>query len=80
MVKPSFIVATTNYGLRTAEQQRPTEHVACPLPGCGRYVALTMSGYIEWHANRYGFTCDGVNFTPAQAARLQIDAAGRLCW
>ena len=72
------IVATSDYGLRTVEQQRPIRRVTCPVPGCGRNVALTQSGYLEWHANMHGFCCDGVNMPPERAARLQIDAAGRL--
>ena len=70
--------ATSDYGLRTVEQQRPVQRVTCPVPGCGRNVALTQSGYLEWHANAHGFCCDGVNMPPERAARLQIDAAGRL--
>lgn len=70
--------ATSDYGLRTVEQQRPPQRVTCPVPGCGRNVALTQSGYLEWHANMHGFGCDGVNMPPAKAASLQIDADGRL--
>lgn len=70
--------ATYRYGIRTGEQQRPPVRVTCPVPGCGRTVALTQSGYLEWHANSYGFCCDGVNLSPARAASLQIDALGRL--
>ena len=76
--KPATRIATSNYGLRTVEQQRPTVRVTCPVPGCGRNVALTQSGYLEWHANLYGFCCDGVNMPPAKAGQLQIDAMGRL--
>ena len=76
--KPATRKATTNYGLFTIEQQRPPQHVTCPVPGCGRTVALTQSGYLEYHADMHGFCCDGVNLPPARAATLQIDAAGRL--
>ena len=51
------------------------QRVTCPVPGCGRTVALTQSGYLEWHANMHGFCCDGVNLPPAKAASLQIDDA-----
>ena len=70
--------ATTHYGARTAEKQLPPQRVVCPVPGCGRTVPLTNSGCLEWHANSYGFCCDGVKMTPAKAATLQIDAMGRL--
>ena len=76
--RPATRVATSHYGLRTVEQQRPPQRVTCPGPGCGRSVALTQSGYLEWHANMHGFCCDGVNLPPAKAASLQIDDAGRL--
>ena len=62
----------------TDEQQSGPRRVVCPVPGCGRTVTLTNSGCLEWHANSYGFCCDGVKMTPAQAASLQIDAMGRL--
>lgn len=76
--KPATRVATSNYGLRTVEPQLARQRVTCPVPGCGRNVALTQSGYLEWHANLYGFCCDGVNLPPAKAASLQIDDVGRL--
>ena len=76
--KPPPRVATSHYGIRTAEQQRPPVRVVCPVPGCGRNVTLTQSGYLEWHANGFGFCCDGTNLSPARAANLQIDDEGRL--
>lgn len=76
--KPATRKATSHYGLYTVEQPREIRHVICPVPGCKRRVALTLAGYLEWHANATGFTCDGVNMTPERAATLQIDGAGRL--
>ena len=76
--KPATRKATARYGLYTIEKQHPTQHVTCPVPGCGRTVALTNNGCFEYHTNAYGFCCDGVNMPPAKAAGLQIDSAGRL--
>lgn len=75
------IVATSDYGLRTVEQQRPIQRVICPVPGCGRNVALTQSGYLEWHANAHGFCCDGVNMPPERArACRSMRRAGWWAW
>lgn len=79
MASSHFIIrATTRYGTNSVEAVNRIGPVTCPVPGCGKTVGTTYSGYMVDHVNQHGYTCDGVNRTPAQAARLRIDAQGRL--
>ena len=70
--------ATAKFGTSSTDAITRQQIVTCPVPGCGKTVSTTYSGFIADHTNVYGFTCDGVNRKPADAARLQIDEHGRL--
>ena len=70
--------ATAKYGTRSMDGIHRQQPVTCPVPGCGKTVGTTQSGFMVDHTNAYGYTCDGTNRTPVQAAQLQIDAQGRL--
>lgn len=70
--------ATTHYGVKTHEVRQEITFVVCPVPECLKRVRLTAYGRFMEHVNGYGFSCDSVSMTPAEAEAIQIDGAGRL--
>ena len=76
---PLVLHATTNYGDPTSKGMGYTiQRATCPVPGCTWIGELTASNNFPWHNSKFGFTCDSVGKTIAQAKALQIDEHGRL--